>query len=176
MIGLGAGALGAVLAFVLGEAMGLAHAAAKGALCGEAAGSLLGNAVVAQARGADYLSVALSLLLGAAGAVDVLVLSQRERAADLAVLRATGWTKRELARLTLYEGVGLALIGGLAGAVIGLATVLSLGRGMLDGRVLSVAGAALLATAAAVALVCGALTIPIRTMSRIAPAQLLAEE
>ncbi|GAB7110715.1 hypothetical protein JCM4814A_90320 [Streptomyces phaeofaciens JCM 4814] len=32
---------------------------------GEVAGSLLGNAVVAQARTADYLSVALSLLLGA---------------------------------------------------------------------------------------------------------------
>ncbi len=47
---------------------------------------------VAQARGADYVSVALSLLLGAAGAVDVLIISQRERATDLAVLRATGWT------------------------------------------------------------------------------------
>ncbi|MFE3271097.1 hypothetical protein [Streptomyces sp. NPDC059215] len=43
---------------------------------GEVAGSLLGNTVVAQAREADYLSVALSLLLGAAGAIDVLVISQ----------------------------------------------------------------------------------------------------
>jgi putative ABC transport system permease protein len=260
LIGLGAGALGAVLAYVLGEALGLPHAAAKGALVlpvalllataaglvpawratrvgpldavtppvtatrrgapvrsvaglawrnllrvrgrtllgaaglalgvaaftvllaltlafrGEVAGSLLGNAVVAQARTADYLSVALSLLLGAAGAVDVLVLSQRERAADLAVLRATGWTGRELARLTLYEGMGLALLGGLSGAVVGLLTVLSLGQGMLDGRVLAVAGAALLATVAALTLVCAALTVPIRAMSRIAPAHLLAEE
>jgi hypothetical protein len=54
---------------------------------GEVTGSLLGNAIIAQARAADYLSVALSLLLGVAGAVDVLVLSQRERAGDLAVLR-----------------------------------------------------------------------------------------
>lgn len=260
VIGLVAGMLGAGLAFVLGEAMGLAHAAAKATLVlpvalllamaagtvpvwratrlgplaavtpavtatrravpvrsviglawrnllrvrgrtvlgaaglalgvaaftvllaltlafrGEAAGSLLGNAVVAQARGVDYLSVALSLLLGAAGAVDVLVLSQRERAADLAVLRATGWTNRELARLTLHEGVVLALVGGLSGVAVGLAVVLSLGQGMLDGRVLPVDGAALLATAAAVALVCAALALPIRTMSRIAPAQLLAEE
>ncbi|MFI5991846.1 FtsX-like permease family protein [Streptomyces sp. NPDC051362] len=82
---------------------------------GEVAGSLLGNAVVAQARTAGYLSVALSLALDAAGAVDVLVLSQRERAADLAILRATGWTNRELARLTLYEGIGLALLGQLVG-------------------------------------------------------------
>jgi ABC-type lipoprotein release transport system permease subunit len=260
LIGLGAGALGAVLAYVLGAAMGLPHAVLKGALVlpvalllavvaglvpawratrvgpldavmppvtatrraapvrtvgglalrnllrvrgrtvlgaaglalgvaaftvllaltlafrGEVAGSLLGNAVVAQARAADYLSVALSLLLGAAGAVDVLVLSQRERAADLAVLRATGWTQRELARLTLYEGMGLALLGGLTGAVVGLLTVLGIGQGMLDGRVLAVAGAALLATVAAVALVCAALTFPIRALTRIAPAQLLAEE
>ncbi|MFJ9712782.1 FtsX-like permease family protein [Streptomyces sp. NPDC101234] len=143
---------------------------------GEVAGSLLGSAVVAQARDADYLSVALSLLLGAAGAIDVLVLSQRERAADLAVLRATGWTHRELALLTVYEGIGLALLGGLSGAVAGLITVVSLGQGLLHGRLLAVAGAALLATLAATVLVCAALTVPIRGLSRIAPARLLAAD
>ncbi|WP_328584720.1 FtsX-like permease family protein [Streptomyces sp. NBC_00370] len=143
---------------------------------GEVAGSLLGNAVVAQAREADYLSVALSLLLGAAGAIDVLVISQRERAADLAVLRATGWTNRELARLTLYEGIGLALLGGLSGAVAGLVAVVSLGQGVLHGHLLAITGAALLATLAATALVSAALTVPIRGLSRIAPAHLLAAE
>ncbi|MFJ3762745.1 FtsX-like permease family protein [Streptomyces sp. NPDC090080] len=143
---------------------------------GEVAGSLLGSAVVAQARGADYLSVALSLLLGAAGAIDVLVISQRERAADLAVLRATGWTNRELAKLTLYEGIGLALLGGLAGAVAGLAGVLVLGQGVLHGHLFTVAGAALLATLAATALVVAALAVPIRGLSRIAPAHLLAAD
>ncbi|MFJ5220020.1 FtsX-like permease family protein [Streptomyces sp. NPDC088354] len=143
---------------------------------GEVAGSLLGNAVVAQARTADYLSVALSLLLGAAGAVDVLVLSQRERAADLAVLRATGWTTRELARLTVHEGILLALLGGLTGALAGLAAVLAIGSGVLQGHLLTVAGAALLATLAAVALVSAALAFPIRAHSRIAPAHLLAAD
>ncbi|MFJ4989536.1 FtsX-like permease family protein [Streptomyces sp. NPDC088732] len=143
---------------------------------GEVAGSLLGNSVVAQARSADYLSVALSLLLGAAGAVDVLVLSQRERAADLAVLRATGWTTRELARLTLYEGILLALLGGLTGAVAGLAAVLAIGRGVLEGHLLTVAGAAGLATLAAITLVSAALAFPIRAHSRIAPAHLLAAD
>ncbi|MFE2540042.1 ABC transporter permease [Actinacidiphila glaucinigra] len=141
---------------------------------GEVAGSLLGNAVVAQARTADYLSVALSLLLGAAGAVDVLVLSMRERAADLAVLRATGWTTRELARLSFYEGALLALLGGLVGAVTGLVAVLAIGWGTLGGRLPAVGGAALLATLAAVALVCAALAFPVRAQSRIAPAYLLA--
>ncbi|MFF7213716.1 FtsX-like permease family protein [Streptomyces sp. NPDC008238] len=141
---------------------------------GEVAGSLLGNAVVAQARTADYLSVALSLLLGAAGAVDVLVLSMRERAADLAVLRATGWTTRELARLSYYEGALLAVLGGLAGAVTGLAAVLAIGWGTLGGRLPAVGGAALLATLAAVVLVCAALALPVRAQSRVAPARLLA--
>ncbi|WP_128374723.1 FtsX-like permease family protein [Streptomyces cavernae] len=143
---------------------------------GEVAGSLLGNAVVAQARTADYVSVVLSLLLGAAGAVDVLVMSQRERAADLAVLRATGWSNRELARLTLYEGAGLAMLGGLTGAAVGLTTVVALGQGVLAGRLLVVAGAALLAGLAAVGLVCAVLSVPIRALSRIAPAHLLAAE
>ncbi|MCX4766806.1 ABC transporter permease [Streptomyces sp. NBC_01275] len=143
---------------------------------GQVAGSLLGNAVVAQARTADYLSVALSLLLGAAGAVDVLVLSQRERAADLAVLGATGWSRRELGRLALYEGAGLALLGGLTGAVAGLATVLMIGQGLWEGRLWTMTGAALLAALAGVVLVCGVLSFPIRAMSRIAPAQLLARE
>ncbi|PWI20521.1 hypothetical protein DI272_17670 [Streptomyces sp. Act143] len=143
---------------------------------GQVAGSLLGSAVVAEARGADYLSVALCLLLGAAGVVDVLVISQRERAADLAVLRATGWSDRELARATLYEGIGLALLGGLSGAVAGLLVVLALGQGVLHGHLLVVAGAALLATLAATALVTAALAIPIRSLSRIAPAHLLAAD
>ncbi|MEU1199747.1 FtsX-like permease family protein [Streptomyces sp. NPDC005813] len=143
---------------------------------GEVAGSLLGNAVVAQARTADYLSVALSLVLGSAGAVDVLVLSQRERAADLAVLRATGWTNRELTLLTLYEGIGLALLGGLSGAALGLAAVVVLGQGVLHGHLLAITGAALLATLAATALVSAALTVPIRKLSQIAPAHLLAAD
>ncbi|MEU1532046.1 ABC transporter permease [Streptomyces fagopyri] len=143
---------------------------------GEVAGSLLGNAVVAHARSADYLSVALSLVLGAAGAVDVLVLSQRERAADLAVLRATGWTNRELAQLTLYEGIGLALLGSLSGAAIGLVAVAALGNGVLHGHLFAITGAALLATLAATGLVSAALTVPIRRLSRIAPARLLAAD
>jgi ABC-type antimicrobial peptide transport system permease subunit len=104
----------------------------------------------------------------------VLVLSQREHASDLAVLRATGWTTRELARLSLYEGSLLALLGGLAGAVIGLTTVLTNGQGLLEGRLPAVGGSALLATLAAIALVGVAPALPVRVHSRIAPAHLPA--
>ncbi|WP_152648779.1 FtsX-like permease family protein, partial [Streptacidiphilus anmyonensis] len=144
---------------------------------GEVAGSLLGDAVVAQARGVDYASVVLSLLLGAAGAVDVLVLSQRERAADLAVLRACGWSGRELSRLALLEGLWLALFGGLLGAGAGLGTLALLGRGLLDGgRAADLAAAGLLAAGAGVVLVCAALAVPARALGRLAPARLLATD
>jgi putative ABC transport system permease protein len=127
---------------------------------GEVTGSLLGNAIVAQARAADYRSVAPSLLLGAAGAVDVLVLSQRERAGDLAVLRATGWTPRDLARLTLYEGVGLALLGGLTGSVLDLAIVTTPSFDLLSGHLLMLAAAGLLGTLAALLLITATLFVP----------------
>ncbi|WP_370094665.1 FtsX-like permease family protein [Streptacidiphilus sp. MAP12-20] len=144
---------------------------------GEVAGSLLGNAVVAQARTVDYASVALSLLLGAAGAVDVLVLSQRERAADLAVLRACGWSGGELARLSLAEGVWLSALGGVLGAGAGLGVLATLGQGLLGGgRVVDLTSAGLLAAAAGVALVCTALTFAIRALARLAPARLLAAD
>jgi len=168
---------------LLGAAgLALAVAALTVLLCltlafrGEVAGSLLGNAVAARARTADYLSVALTLLLGAAGAVDVLVISQRERATDLAVLRATGWTNRELARLALYEGTGLALLGSVTGALIGLATVLPLAQGVLRGHLPAIAAAAMAAILISTALVCAALTVPIRSLTRIAPAHLLAAD
>lgn len=143
---------------------------------GEVTGSLLGGAVIAHARAADYLSVALSLLLGAAGAVDVLVLSQRERAGDLAVLRASGWSTADFVRLTLYEGLGLALLGGITGSALGLAVVSALGSDVLAGRVLSLLAAGALGTVAAVLLTGAMLTIPIRRLNAIAPSRLLAGE
>lgn len=143
---------------------------------GEVTGSLLGDAVVAQVRAADYLSVSFSLLLGAAGAVDVLVLSQRERASDIALLRAGGWSSRELARLTFYEGLGLALLGGVTGSAIGVGVLAALGSDLLSGHVLQLLLAAAIGTALALLLMSAMLFIPIRALNRIAPAHLLAGE
>jgi hypothetical protein len=75
------------------------------------------------------------------------------------------------------KAFGLALLGGLTGAVIELATVLTIGPGLWNGGLLlAVADAALLATPAAIGLICGALTVPIRTLSLTAPAHLLATD
>lgn len=54
---------------------------------------------------------------------DVLYLNIRDRAAEFAVLRATGWSERALGRLVTYEGLGIGLVGVTIGAAGGLVGV-----------------------------------------------------
>jgi ABC-type lipoprotein release transport system permease subunit len=84
-------------------------------------GTLLGDAVAVQVRPTDYIAVAATILLGAASIADVLFLNLRERAGELAILRASGWDDRALGRLVALEGLWTGAIGGLLGALAGLA-------------------------------------------------------
>ena len=61
-----------------------------------------------------------TVLLGAAAVADVLYLNIRDRAAELATLRATGWTDAALGRLVGYEGFLLGVLGAVTGAGLGL--------------------------------------------------------
>jgi putative ABC transport system permease protein len=134
--------------------------------------SLLGSAVVTQARGVDYLSAVLALILGVAGTIDVLMISLRERAQELAVLRACGWSRAAVSWLTLLEGLGIGLLGGAAGALAGMAVVTSLGNGLPAGAVVSglsaAAGGALLVMLAAV--------VPVSRLSRLTAVSVLGDE
>ncbi len=69
----------------------------------------------------DYIAALLTVGLGAAGVADVLYLNLRERAAELALLRATGWSPRQLATLIAGEGAFLGSTGSILGALAGLA-------------------------------------------------------
>ncbi len=60
-------------------------------------------------------------LIGAAGVADVLYLTATEQSAELAILRATGWTDAQVTRLILSQGAGIGLLGGLGGALAGVA-------------------------------------------------------
>ncbi|MGW4637927.1 FtsX-like permease family protein [Sphaerisporangium sp. NPDC004334] len=93
---------------------------------GRVVGSLLGDAIVLQARPADYAAIMVMFALGTLAVADVLYLGVRERDAELAALRATGWTGRSLARLVVSEGVLIGLAGGAAGAAAGLAATTAL--------------------------------------------------
>jgi ABC-type antimicrobial peptide transport system permease subunit len=79
---------------------------------GAVVGSVLGDAVSVQVRTIDYVSVAITLALGILGLADVLYLNVRDRAAELASLRATGWPERALNRMIALEGLLTGTAGG----------------------------------------------------------------
>ncbi|GAA1023875.1 hypothetical protein Aple_008890 [Acrocarpospora pleiomorpha] len=79
---------------------------------GRVVGSLLGDAIVVQARPADYAAIALLFVLAALAVADVLYLGVRERDAELAALRAAGWSSGSLspwsspkARPSVFSGL-----------------------------------------------------------------------
>jgi putative ABC transport system permease protein len=139
---------------------------------GAVVGTVLGDAVAVQVRTADYVAAAATLLLGGLACADVLYLNLRDRSAEIATLRATGWRERQLTRLVALEGAGLGLLGGLLGAAAGLGAAAAFaGRITLDMGLVA-AGAALLAVAIAVL----ASLPPAAQLRRLPTATLLAEE
>lgn len=67
-------------------------AALQLAFHGEVTGSVLGEAVSVKVRGFDTAAVIATMVLAAAAVGDALYLNVRERAPELAALRASGWT------------------------------------------------------------------------------------
>ena len=65
---------------------------------------------------------AVALLVAALGIVNTLAMNVLERVRELAVLRATGLTRRQTWRLVVLEAAILGLVGALLGALAGLAT------------------------------------------------------
>jgi ABC-type antimicrobial peptide transport system permease subunit len=158
-LGVGTTALTLIIAVVL-------------AFRGTVVGSLLGNAVAVQVRGPDYAAAAVTVLLGVLAVTDVLFINVRERAAELATMRALGWPDRALARLVITEGAVIGLAGSVAGMTLGLAGA-AVFAGQLPARLL-VAGVAAVAIGTAVTVAAAAL--PARLLRRLPAASLLAEE
>ncbi|KAB1910996.1 FtsX-like permease family protein [Micromonospora sp. AMSO31t] len=159
-------------ALAIGVAALTLVAATAYAFRGAIVGSLLGDTVSLSVRGADALAAGATVLLGAGAVADVLYLNIRDRAAELATLRATGWTDAALGRLVGYEGFALGALGALSGAGLGLG-----GAAWLVGEL----PVALVAVAAAVALAgvlvtCLAALVPAALLRRLPTARLLAEE
>ncbi|WP_405091204.1 ABC transporter permease [Micromonospora sp. NBC_01392] len=139
---------------------------------GAVVGSLLGDTVSLSVRGADTLAAAATVLLGAAAVADVLYLDVRDRATELATLRATGWTDGALARLIGYQALLLGGLGATAGGGLGLA-----GAAWLVGDVpAALVTVAALVALAGVLLTCLAALVPAGLLRRLPTARLLAEE
>ncbi|HEX6419326.1 MAG TPA: ABC transporter permease [Acidimicrobiales bacterium] len=135
-------------------------------------GTVMGEAISVQVRGVDYVAVAAVLALGAVAVGDVLYLNVRERAPELAVLRATGWTERHVARLVVREGALLGLAGSVVGAVAGLAAAAVFAGEVTTGLWVTAA----VGVVAGTALAAGAAVAPAQLSRRVPVAAALVEE
>ncbi|MFF5334052.1 FtsX-like permease family protein [Streptomyces sp. NPDC013181] len=135
-------------------------------------GTVMGDAIALRARGVDIAAAAGTALLGSFAAADVIYLGIRERAAEFAVLRASGWSDGELIRLVLTEG---ALLGGL-GALTGSAAGLGLMARLTGSATPALVTTALLAALAGIVLATAASLVPALMLTRTADAALLQED
>ncbi|GAA2037961.1 hypothetical protein GCM10009839_44250 [Catenulispora yoronensis] len=126
-------------------------------------GTALSAAAGEDVRGVDYLSVALTVLLGAVCVADAVFLGLRERADEFAALRAAGWHRKHVARVALFEGLVIAILGGVLGATAG-----SLFGGSLPAGAVAGAGGVLLVTCA--------VGVALRSLARMSLTAALAEE
>jgi ABC-type antimicrobial peptide transport system permease subunit len=139
---------------------------------GQVAGTVLGSVVTLHVRGVDYAAAIMATALGAFSVADVITLNMRERATELATLRATGWGQSEITRLALVEGLAMAVIGSSLGVITGLALAIQLGGASAADLGLTAAAAGL----GGVVVVLIALLAPIIRAGRVSPALVLAEE
>ncbi len=139
---------------------------------GTLVGTVLGNALSVQVRGADFAAVGLTIALAALSVADVLYLNLRERSAEMVTLRTLGWSEPQLRQLVLLEALGLGLIGAGMGALAGFVV----GAAVLGVPVGSVALACLIAAAGGLAAALIASLLPLTQLNRLAiPAVLAAE-
>jgi hypothetical protein len=110
---------------------------------GAVVGSVLGDAVAVQARGADYAAALATLALAGIGMANVTYLNIRDRSVELATLLSLGWTPRRGQALLAAEAGLIGAIGGVVGALVGYGGAWLL-FGALPGRVVLAALAAVL--------------------------------
>jgi putative ABC transport system permease protein len=143
------------------------NAAFQGALVG----TLLGQVISVQVRAIDFVSVALTLVLGGVSIADVLYLNLRERAREIVTLRASGWSEWHVRRLAALEALGMSLAGSVSGAGFGLAF-----SALLELPLLSALAAAGVAAAAGVGVALVASLVPVVAVTRLTAATVLAGE
>lgn len=142
------------------------------AFSGAVVGTFLGDVVAMQVRSADLIAAAFLALLGLVAVVTVLVLGLIEDARSFATLSAIGWPDAALARALAAQAGLLGLIGGVAGAALGLGLVV-----LLVGTIVPATVGVAAAVAVAAVLVClaGAL-LPAASLRRQQVAQVLMVE
>ena len=139
---------------------------------GTLVGTLLGNAISLQVRGADFVALGLTIGLAAVSAADVIYLNLRERTAEFVTLGTTGWSAAQLSRLVLLEAAALGLLAALTGAAVGIAV----GAGLLGVPIGPLVLAALIAGAGALVAATAASLAPTAQLLRLPAPPVLAAE
>ena len=116
-------AITAAIALASGVAALTALSGIAVAFQGEVVGTLLGDAVSIQVRGADLVAALVVTLIGLGSLLDILYLDLREQAARYASLQAAGWRDGTLTRLITGQAFLIGGLGAVAGAGLGLAAV-----------------------------------------------------
>jgi putative ABC transport system permease protein len=165
-------ALVGAVSLAIGVAALTVLAAVSFAFRGVLVGSLLGNAVAVQTRGVDYVAVTATVALGVLAVADVIFLSIRDRAAELATIRAFGWRESALSRLVVTEGAVIGVSGSIIGAAAGLIAAANF-AGQRPAALYLIAAAAVIAGAFVTA---AAALVPAQALRRMPAAQLLAED
>lgn len=138
---------------------------------GSVVGTLLGDAVSVQVRGADIAAAAVMTVIGLGCLLDILYLDLREQAARYASLQASGWRDSTLTRLIVGQAAIIGALGAVAGAALGLAAVAVLTP--LTSSLLLVGGGI---AAAGLLLTCLLALAPARRLRTLPTAALLAAE
>jgi len=163
--------LAAVSALAVGVAALTALVAINLAFQGSVTDTVIGQVVSVRVRSTDYLAVAVIITLGALGVTDILIISVREQAAELTVLRATGWDRRHIAAVTRVQGLLLGVVGAVIGAVLGV----FVGH-VLGGPVAPLIASGVLAAMVGVVVVTVATIVPAQLTRRLPIAGVLAAE
>jgi putative ABC transport system permease protein len=139
---------------------------------GAMSGTLLGEFILVRIEGYHYAIVGIGFGLAALSLANSLLAGVLERRREIGVLKAVGWHTVTVARLFLLEGGLLGLLGGLAGAMLGLAIF----AGLYETVSLSLGWIGLVGVLTPVAVGALAALYPARVAARIPPAEAVRYE
>ncbi len=70
----------------------------------------------------------IAVIVGAIGILNTMLMSVMERTREFGVLKAMGWTKKDIMKLITTESLFLGIIGGIVGTLLGIIATLGLER------------------------------------------------
>ncbi|HEV3218928.1 MAG TPA: ABC transporter permease [Candidatus Acidoferrales bacterium] len=81
------------------------------------------NSGIQVAKGMSWATSGIALFIGAIFVMNTVLMSVFERMHEIGILLAIGWRRSRILRMILYESIVLGVVGGIAGSVVGTATV-----------------------------------------------------